>query len=126
MPDAPRVGSLRCDTSGASHATNGVIGSITKHPYLYKAPPSMPPHFGNTPSVSQPGYTPEFSRTVTQSRATPSYVSPAHVPHVHGLNFLAPTCNGQIVGFASFPATLTYYPPHVPPTLAPIPTLCIP
>ena len=94
IPDAPRARSSWWDTPGESHATDGFIGSITQHLHLYTVSPLMSPHFINSPNVSQPKYTPEFSHALSYSISTPSYVSPTPIPHIHRPNFLAPTCNG--------------------------------
>ena len=70
--------------------------------------PSMPPHFGTTPNVAQPGYTPYFSHITAHSGATLSYVSLSQIPHIHGPNFLTPACNVQMVGFAARLVTPSY------------------
>ena len=76
----------------------------------------MSSHSCNTPGVSQPRYATDFSCTMAQYGATPSYESPIPDPHIHGLNFLTPSCNGQMVGFETPSAAPTYYPPPVQPT----------
>ena len=76
----------------------------------------MPPHSCNTHSVSQPCYAPDFSFIMAKYEVTPSYASPAPVPHIHKLNFLEPMCNVQTVVFVAPLAALSYYQPPVQPT----------
>ena len=67
IPDAPWSGTSRQDMLGASHR-------------LYYPAPSVFPdlsndatHPGNTHSVSQPSYTPDYSRVMAHSGATSFY-----------------------------------------------------
>ena len=115
-PYAPRVGSSRKITPWASHAGSGVIFFVTHHSHMYKASLSMSSYSGNTPSVSQPRYATDFSHAMDQYGATPSYESSIPNPHIHGLNCLAPSCNGEMVGFETPLAAPTYYQPPVQPT----------
>ena len=119
--DAPRTNSSCRDTSGESHAVDGVIGSITHHPHFYKSSPLIPPYFDNTPNVSQLVYALDYLCVMSRSVARPSYVPPTLAPHVHRTNCLTLLYNVQMVRFIAPLTTIFYYPPIMQHTLTLIP-----
>ena len=77
--DAPHASTSYQDATGASHVADGIIGSISHQTQHHATPPMMPPHPSKNPSVSYPNQSPDYSRMISQFRATTSYTQP--VPH---------------------------------------------
>ena len=81
--DAPHAGTSYWDAPRASHATDGIIGSISHQSQHRSTPPMVPPQPSNTPSVTYTNQAPDYARMMSQSRATTSYAQPAPQQQTH-------------------------------------------
>ena len=81
--DDPRVSTYHRNTSGASHAVDGIIGSVSHHPQHHEAPPIMPQQPRNTTSVAHPNQAPDYYRMMSHSRPITFYAQPVPQQHVH-------------------------------------------
>ena len=122
IPDTPRVGTSYRDALGASHAADGIIGSVSHQPQHRPTPPAIPPKPSNTPSVSYQNQTPDYARMMSQSGATTSYTEPTPPQQAKALVWPTQQYAGEIPTFVALPPTQIYYAPPVQVVQAPAPT----
>ena len=65
ISDAPHLGTSYRDALGASHAANGIIGSVSQQPQHYPTPPSVTPQPRNTASVAYQNQNPDYARMMS-------------------------------------------------------------
>ena len=76
IPKDPHASTSYWDAPRASHAIDGIIGSVSHQPQHRPTPPAVPPQPSNTASVSYQNQTPDYAIMMSQSRATTSYAQP--------------------------------------------------
>ena len=73
IPDTPRLSTSYGDAPGASHAADGIIGSVSQQSQPRPTPPTIAPQPSNTANVAYQNQAPDYARLMSQSRETTSY-----------------------------------------------------
>ena len=120
--DAPHLGTSYRDALGASHAVDGIIGSISHQPQYRSTPPTIIPQPSKTVSVSYQNQTLNYARMMSQSGATTSYAQPTPLQQAQALAWSTQQYAGQIPTFVAPPPTQIYYASLLQVVQAPTPT----
>ena len=119
IPDTPRASTSYRDAPGASHATDGIIGSVSQQPQPQPTPPTITPQPSNTANVAYQNQALDYARMMSQSGSTTSYAQP--VPPRQAQDMAWPTQEyvEKILTFVAPPPPQIYYAPPVEPVQSP-------
>ena len=65
VPDAPHPGTSYRNALGASHAADGIIGSVSQQPQHHPTPPTVPPQLSNIASVAYQNQTLDYAKMMS-------------------------------------------------------------